>query len=190
MFWDVISKWDRDVFVFLNNLPIESYDTFWLTVTNTYFWIPLFAIFLFLIVNTFRTKHSLLVVLFGVLAVLVNSSLMLLTKSIVMRLRPNNFSELEGLIRVLQSPDNYSFYSGHASNSFAITVFVVLVLRRKYPWSFAFFAFPVLFSLSRIFVGVHYPSDLLVGTLVGAGIALLFYKKLPVKTTDASTLRG
>ena len=80
------------------------------------------------------------------------------------------------MIRILQKPNNYSFFSGHASSSFAITTFVALVLKEKTRWIFAAYLWPLIFVMSRIYVGVHYPSDIFIGALVGTVFAFIFYK--------------
>ena len=98
------------------------------------------------------------------------------TKAAVARLRPNNVTDLADVIRILQTPDNYSFFSGHASSSFVVTTFLVLTLREKYKWIYIMYLWPILFIMSRIYVGVHYPGDILVGAFVGTVIAFLFYK--------------
>ena len=99
-----------------------------------------------------------------------------ITKNLIARLRPNNNEEISALIRILISPDDYSFFSGHAANSFAITTLIVLFLRKKLKWVYLFYLWPLLFSLSRIYVGVHYPLDLIVGTVVGLLMAVTFYR--------------
>jgi undecaprenyl-diphosphatase len=98
-----------------------------------------------------------------------------LTKEYVARLRPNNAANLSDLIRLLHKPTKYSFFSLHASSSFAITTFVVLSLRKFYKHVYLFYLWPLLFVLNRIYVAVHYPSDILVGALVGTSIALLMH---------------
>ncbi len=105
-------------------------------------------------------------------------------KTYVARLRPNNEPLLHDLIRVLQEPHNFSFFSGHAASSFSVTTFVVLSLRGMYKWVYIFYIWPILFASSRIFVGVHYPGDILVGAGVGvlmAGFVYHFYKKALVR---------
>ena len=96
-------------------------------------------------------------------------------KDYVARLRPNNVEALGELIRILQKPTNYSFFSGHASSSFAITTFMVLVLRKFTNWIYLAYIWPLIFVMSRIYVGVHYPSDIFVGALVGTLFAFFFY---------------
>ena len=90
-------------------------------------------------------------------------------------MRPNNVEALGELIRILQKPTNYSFFSGHASSSFSVTTFVVLALRKYTKWIYLAYIWPLIFVMSRIYVGVHYPSDIFVGALVGTAFAFFFY---------------
>ena len=99
-----------------------------------------------------------------------------ITKELVARLRPGNTEEINSLIRILKRPAGYSFFSGHASNSFSMTTAVFLFLRRELRWSWLFFIWPIIFALSRIYVGVHFPLDILVGAGVGIVSAILFYR--------------
>jgi len=169
-------KWDRDTFVYLNGLGIEEYDIFWSTVTNISTWIPLFILFLILFFLKFPKKEA-LYMFFTVLGLAVFITLIThITKISVARLRPNNTEEINTLIRILKSPTDYSFFSGHASSSFSITTLIVLFLRKKAKWAILFFIWPVVFTLSRIYVGVHYPFDILVGTIVGVLSGVLFFR--------------
>ena len=98
-----------------------------------------------------------------------------LTKHAVARLRPNNTEDINTLIRILKTPSTYSFFSGHSSSSFSVTTAVVLFLRRRFKWCWVFYLWPLLFVFSRIFVGVHFPVDIIVGATVGVLSALFFY---------------
>ncbi len=170
-----IYQWDRDLFVFLNNLGIESYDGFWIFVTNIRHWIPLYIIIFILFFTAFFWKKALFNSLFLLAAFFTTLGFTNFTKNLVVRLRPNNEPELLDLIRILDTPTNYSFFSGHASASFVVATFVVLSLRKVYKWIYVIYIWPILFVLSRVYVGVHYPLDLIVGALVGILFALLFY---------------
>ncbi len=97
-------------------------------------------------------------------------------KASVARVRPNNVESLQEVIRILQEPTYYSFVSGHTSTSMAITTFMVLILRHRYKWVYLFYLWPILFATSRVYVGVHYPSDLAAGAFVGVIIAIIIYK--------------
>ena len=162
-----IAEWDRNIFIYLNSLGIEEYDVFWSTVTNITTWIPLFILFFILIWVSYSKKEALFITLTVFVLVGFVMGLTDLTKEFVARLRPNNNGEINMVIRILRSPSSYSFFSGHASSSFSITTLVFLFLRPKYNWAWVFYIWPILFTFSRIYVGVHYPVDILVGALVG-----------------------
>ncbi|MER3373494.1 MAG: phosphatase PAP2 family protein [Allomuricauda sp.] len=169
-------EWDRDTFIYLNSLGIEEYDGFWSAITNIATWIPLFILFLVLLFLKFPKREAWFKFLTIVGLVIFITSITHWTKISVARLRPNNAEEINALIRVLKSPTDYSFFSGHASSSFSITTLVFLFFKKKMKWVVLFFIWPILFAISRIYVGVHFPIDILVGAVVGILSGLLFYK--------------
>ena len=173
---ELLLNWDRDTFIYLNSLGIEDYDVFWSNITNFTTWIPLFILFVVLIFRAYPKKEAFWVLGTVLLTLALVAALTGLTKEWVERLRPNNTEEINTLIRILKSPDGYSFFSGHASSSFSITTSIFLFLRDRFKWSWVFFLWPLLFATSRIYVGVHYPLDLLVGATVGILFAILFYR--------------
>ena len=169
-------EWDRNTFIYLNGLGVEKYDGFWSYVTNSYTWAPLYLLFFFLVFLKYRRREAFSIMATIGLAVLSVLALMQLTKTFVARLRPSNNPDLNTLIRILKTPGGYSFFSGHAAISFCLTTVVVLFLRKKLKWGWIFYLWPLLFAWSRIYVGVHYPLDLLVGATVGILFAFLFYQ--------------
>ena len=174
--WEQIEQWDRELFVYLNNLGIERYDDFWIFVTNPTHWIPLYFLFFLFFFLAFHWRKATFSVLFLLAAVFTTWGFTNLVKGMALRLRPNNNPDLTDLIRILQEPTNYSFFSGHASTSFAATTFVVMVLTSKTRWIYLAYIWPIIFVMSRIYVGVHYPGDILVGTIVGVIMAIIFYQ--------------
>ena len=173
--FETLKEWDRELFVFLNNLGIERFDGFWIFVTQIESWFPLFLFFFFLLFYFYRLKKGLIVLAFLLACFATTLFVTDLTKEFIARLRPNNVEGLGELIRILQKPTTYSFFSGHASTSFAVTTFMVLVIRKFNKWIYLAYLWPFIFVLSRIYVGVHYPSDLFVGALVGTLFAFIFY---------------
>lgn len=171
-----ILEWDREAFIFLNSLGIEEYDSFWSTVTKIPTWIPLFLFFGFLFFRKYSKREAFFMILTVLVMVFFVVTLTDLTKVVVARLRPNNDEEINTLIRILRSPTGYSFFSGHASSSFSITTLVYLFLGKHFKWSIFFYIWPLLFVMSRIYVGVHFPVDIIVGALVGVFSAWLFYR--------------
>lgn len=170
-----ILQWDRETLIYLNSLGIEEYDLFWSTLTNIYTWIPLFLFFFLLVFWKYPRKEAIyitLTIISLIAFILVATDL---TKGFFERLRPNNNTEINSIIRVLKNPSSFSFFSGHAASSFSITTLMVLFLRKKIRWCWIFYVWPLLFALSRIYIGVHYPVDIIVGAIVGLLTAFAFF---------------
>lgn len=174
--WQKIEQWDVDLFIYINNQGSERFDSFWVFVTRIENWILLYIIFFFLFFLAYSKRKAIIGTASTITVFIISLGLTTLVKHSVARVRPNNVPELKTLIRVLQTPVSYSFFSGHAAVSFAITTFVVLALRSKLKWVYVFYVWPIIFAISRIFVGVHYPGDILVGTIVGICVSFLTWK--------------
>ncbi|XLS28341.1 phosphatase PAP2 family protein [Flavobacteriaceae bacterium M23B6Z8] len=174
-----LHHYDKSLFLYLNQLSGSSLDSFWILITQIYTWIPLFLFMLWLVFKNYTKKQAITITIIVFITLFFTLFFTEMVKSWVGRLRPNNDDTmLASLIKVLQSPRDFSFFSGHASNSFAIATLLYLVLRNSVKYVGFIFIWPVLFSLSRIFVGVHYPSDIFAGALVGFFIGLVFHRFL------------
>lgn len=173
--FETLREWDQELFIYLNNLGSDNFDAFWIFVTKIESWTFLFVFFILIIFKFYKKKEAFWVATFTILTFLVSFGLKYITKTSVQRLRPNNVPELSETIRVLQFPLDFSFFSGHASVSFAVTTFVVFSLRKFIKWVYFFYVWPILFSLSRIYVGVHFPSDIIVGAIIGLLIGYFMY---------------
>ena len=185
--WEQLQRWDRDLFVYLNSLGIEDYDGFWVFITQIENWVPLYLLFFALFFFAYEKRRAIIGVGLTLVTFGIALGLTQLVKNAVGRLRPNNTPDLEELIRVLQAPNNFSFFSGHAAVSFAVTTFVVLALRTRFKWVYIFYIWPILFVMSRILVGVHYPGDILVGALVGTSVAFMVWRLMGLKMIVSTT---
>lgn len=174
--WTRLEEWDKDLFIYLNNLGVESWDSFWIFCTKIESWIALFIFFIFLLFNFKKGSQAWFYFAFTLLTFLITFGFTNLVKEFTERLRPNNAEELTPLIRILQNPSSFSFFSGHASSSFSIVTFVVLVLKKHSKWIYLAYIWPLLFVWSRIYIGVHYPSDILLGAAAGTLMAFMMYK--------------
>lgn len=174
--WEQLEQWDRELFIYLNGLGIEKYDTFWIFVTKIEHWIPWYLFLLSLFFIVYKRRQAIFGVLLSVGVVGLSLGITEVVKNGVARLRPSNNLDIAELIRVLQSPNNFSFFSGHAAVSMALTTFVVLALRHQLNWIYVIYIWPLLFMTSRIYVGVHFPGDIMVGSLVGVVIGIALWK--------------
>jgi undecaprenyl-diphosphatase len=167
---------DRDVFVWLNSLGSETFDPLWLIITKFPYWIPVFAVLLYYTFKKLGWRHGLLIV--GMIAVLIllTDQTTNLFKNGFQRLRPGNNPEIANFIRAVQHRKSFSFISGHASNSMAVAFFVYKVLRPYTKYIGFFFLWPLIFAYSRIYLGLHYPGDILMGYLYGLFTGFLIYK--------------
>lgn len=173
--FDQLLEWDRETLLLINGLGSETYDDFWLFVTEIETWIPLFLLFGVLIaVRAHWRKYLPQIATVAILATFITWFSHFI-KIQVQRVRPCNDETLNAVMRILRTPADYSFFSGHASSSFAVTVLVFLLLKGKFRWAGVFFVWPLLFSYSRLYLGVHFPLDVLFGAITGTAFAWLFY---------------
>ena len=159
---NIVGK-DKELFVYLNSLGIESWDQFWMIVTNQFSWIPLFLLLFLLIFRAYGWKKGLLLVLITALLVTFSDQFVNFIKDYYGRLRPNNDPTINQVIRILKRPSSFSFVSGHSTTSFAVTTFMILILRKFYEHPYLLLIWPILFAYSRIYVGVHFPVDIFMG---------------------------
>ncbi len=172
---DKILEYDKELFVYLNTLGNENWDTFWMTITNQFSWIPLYLLFLILVFKQLGWKKGFIFVLFTALLITFSDQFSNLMKNAFERLRPNRDPSINEFIRILKNNKSFSFISGHATTSTAVTLFMYLTLRKYYKYTLFFFIWPVLFAYSRIYIGVHFPLDIICGAFFGVLIGLLFY---------------
>jgi undecaprenyl-diphosphatase len=171
-----LSRWDWELMVYLNNLSPDALDSFWVFVTYTKHWTPLYILLILIFFYKTSFRKGTLGVTFLLASAGTAHLLTELVKPLVSRLRPNNTDEIMHHLKVLYEPTNFSFFSGHASTSFATVVFVYITLKFRFQYLGLIFIWPVLFSISRIFVGVHFPSDVFVGAFVGSIIGIMYSK--------------
>lgn len=189
-FLDKIIQYDKELLVFLNGLGSENWDAFWMFITNQFSWLPLYVLFLVLIFKALGWKKGLALVLLTAVLVTFSDQLTVFIKNYTERLRPNRDPEINQIIRIVKNNKSFSFLSGHATTSTAISLFMHLTLKKYYKYTILFFIWPILFAYSRIYIGVHFPIDVTAGALLGLLIGFVFYKlslKLLMKIDDKKT---
>ncbi len=166
-----INDIDTQAFLALNSLHAPYFDWFMSLFSGKWIWIPMYAAILFAIVRNYRWKQVAVMVVFVALAIVAADQVCAsVIRPVICRLRPANLSNpLSQMVHIVDGYRGgaYGFPSCHAANSFALAVFVAIIFRNK-RLSLAIFGWAVINSYSRIYLGVHYPGDLIVGAAVGA----------------------
>ncbi|WP_239020974.1 phosphatase PAP2 family protein [Pontibacter arcticus] len=172
---ETLAQLDQDLFIYLNRQHNPFWDAVMIFVSNKYVWIPFYLGLIIYIIYRYR-RQSLAMLLLAVAAVgaadYIASGIF---KPYFARLRPCHNPDLAQVVNIVEGcGGKFGFLSSHASTGFALAVFFSLILSGKYKYFKAvliLWAFVV--SYSRIYLGVHYPGDLLGGALVGALCAYL-----------------
>jgi len=168
---------DRSLFLFLNSLHIGFLDPLMVFISGQIIWIPFIGFFFWYSHKNFGTKSTFLFALFLILAMIasdVTSSYIL--KNTFDRLRPCREMDLQLLIYSFgqKCGGKYGFVSSHAANAVALVFFSMRALNFKSKLAQLIWIAPVLVSFSRIYLGVHYPGDILGGATVGLFWAFIF----------------
>ncbi len=167
---------DKSLFVFLNNLGSEPFDPIWLLITKQFNWIPFFLLLAYILYKKVTPKQFLITLVFIALMITFSDQFTNLVKNSVERLRPCNDLEIKDKIRIVKESKTFSYFSGHAANSTAAMMFIFLILRKYYKYTFLLFLYPLIFAYSRIYLGLHFPLDILSGYVFGSLVGILFYK--------------
>lgn len=179
-----IQEFDLDLFLRIHRgLSCGFLDWLAPLMRNKFFWSPLYLFLIIFLVREYKRQGWLMVGLmlfaFGIGDVIASR----IIKPLVARVRPcNDFQLSKLIIHRVQCGSGYSFPSSHATNHFAIAVFLIFIFYKQWKpilpigliWAF-------LISMSQVYVGVHYPIDTLAGAMLGAAVGLFtgaLFKKI------------
>ena len=170
-------EWDTTIFLFLNGLGTPFFDPFWMIVThkftNIIFYLGL-SLWFYKIKGGRQTLFLLLSV--GIL-ILVTDQVTNFFKYGFERLRPCHNPEIQDVMRIVKKGCGglYGYFSGHASNSFALaTYFSIIFSSRFTKIQFVLYLIAACIAYSRVYIGVHYPLDIISGAFFGSLWAFVF----------------
>jgi len=157
----------------------ETWDGFWMFMTNKFSSIPIYLLLIFFSFKQFGFKRTALIVLSAILMIIVTNGLADFFKYGVQRLRPCFDTDVNNLARLVKNTcgGKFGYFSAHAGNTMAVAVFFSIVLKERFK-SIGFFLliWAFLIGYSRIYIGVHFPLDVFSGMVIGLFFGWLFAK--------------
>ena len=172
---EILKTFDEFLFLKINGCYHPLADAFMIFFSKKLVWLPLYGVLIFLIVNEFKKNSIYILLTIAFMITFTDQFTSGLLKPLIERLRPCNEPHLQGLIHLVNDcGGNYGFVSSHAANSFAIAMFLYLLFDKNKFFGLLFlWAFIV--SYSRVYLGVHYPGDVICGGFIGAVSGYMFY---------------
>lgn len=168
---------DRNLLLTLNGSDSLFWDGFMWTVTKTATWIPAVLVLLYVIFKNNRLTQSVVILVMIALTITLADQIASgFCKPYFARFRPTQDPEIMYLVQTVHGYRGglYGFISSHAANTFAVALFVSLLIR-NWGVTAMMFVWALIPSYSRIYLGVHYPGDIICGALCGCLVALLVY---------------
>lgn len=166
-----LNKWDRSLFLKINTEWTSTASDFILPILRDQStWYPFYALLLIYVIWKFKWKALPFIIIGGLSVALTDQVSSNFLKDYFGRIRPCNDPLLAGImkLRVERCPSSASFTSSHAVNHFGLASFLFFTLRPYLKkWAYLFFVWAATICYAQVYVGVHYPGDVIVGTLVG-----------------------
>ena len=173
---DFLLNTDTKLFLLINGWHSPFFDVVMTYISAKLFWLPLYLLLLWLIIRDYGKKTFVLLLFIAAVLVLTDQVSVHLFKNVFQRLRPCHKESLSAMVHIVNDHcgGKYSFVSSHATNVFGIIAFMYGLLGKRYKWLiWILLAWGVLVMYSRVYLGVHYPADVVAGAVVGMIIGSL-----------------
>ena len=170
---------DAELFLFINGLHNDFLDLIMYWLSDKLFWIPMYLLIIFLMIRRYKMRGIVMLLFIGIAIALSDQTTSHLLKNLVQRLRPSHEPALIGLVRLSKAGPGglYGFVSSHAGNSFCLASFIYFAFDKQFKLlKYWLITWAVLVSYSRIYNGVHYPGDVIVGACIGIAYGWLMAK--------------
>ena len=174
-----LSSIDSRLFLFLNGLHVDWMDKVMVLVTDMWMWFPFYLLLIYWAVKQYGKRCWWVFLALGIVVLCTDQLASHVCKPVFHRLRPCYNIDFQDLIYLPKgmAGGRYGFVSSHAANTFGVAAFLTPVLRKYRPWpAIVLFLWAFISSYSRIYIGYHYPGDILCGALLGLLIGLILWK--------------
>ncbi len=176
---DQLLQIDQDLFLFLNGIHNSFWDEVMYWFSHKFFWVPFYALLLYLLIKHYGWKTGLILGVSVVVCFAITNTVSTeVFKKGIQRLRPTHNPQIKDLVHVVNNHRGgyYGFFSSHASNVFGLAVLIGLYLKPKIKYMLiGLILWAAIISYSRIYLGVHYPLDILCGAIFGSTIGWLTF---------------
>ncbi|WP_278856643.1 phosphatase PAP2 family protein [Leyella stercorea] len=173
-----LSDIDARLLLIVNGAHSPFFDSVMWCISGRWVWVPFYAVLAYLLFRRMSWKRaSICLVTIGLIILAADQTCATLIRPEIGRLRPANLNNpLSSFVHVVNGyrGGRYGFPSCHAANTFALAVFMSLVIRHKW-FTVMMFSWAFVVSYSRMYLGVHYFGDLFCGATIGSLFAVLFY---------------
>ena len=172
-----LQELDENIILTINGWNTPFFDTVMWWISGKTSWWPLYVFLIFFIFKKYSWKESSLVLVFIILLiVLSDQSSVHLFKNVFRRPRPSHNPDIENILHYVNNYQGgaFGFISSHAANTFSVAAFLVLIFKNKW-FTILLATWASLVAYSRVYLGVHYLSDVLVGAIWGTLIAVVLY---------------
>lgn len=176
---ETITNIDSDLFLFLNGLHVDWLDKVMIAITQMWVWAPLYLLLIYWAVKQYGKRCWWIFLTIGIVVLCSDQLSAHVCKPLFQRLRPCYNPDFQDLIYLPKgmAGGRYGFVSSHAANTFAVAAFLTAALHKNYKWiGIVLYLWAFISSYSRIYLGFHYPGDILCGALLGILIGLILWK--------------
>ncbi|MBK3519707.1 phosphatase PAP2 family protein [Carboxylicivirga marina] len=167
---------DTELLFFLNSFHNGFWDNFFWMFTSKEVWLPLYLTLAYVIFKNHGLKGLVTILSIGLLIVLCDQISTNVFKQGFERLRPSRDEDLQFLVHLINGKRGgmYGFVSSHSTNSFGLAIFTSLLFRNR-TYSIFIFSWAAINAYSRVYMGVHYPGDIIGGMLLGLILGRIVY---------------